>query len=132
MIRFQGGWVPGASLVRVEFDLKSLLAEAKRLEAFFVASDLYRWRIVPSSGEYRAAIYPKDGTVVEATLDPDSYTELVTSVERNSCQLNYELRSTVQSIGLILEASFLCCSNEATPTQDLATRIPVLVEPVPH
>lgn len=124
--------VPGASLVDANFDLKSLVKEAKRLEGCSVAAELYRWRIHPGAGSYYAAIYPKDGNVLEAKLDVNSYTNLSSTLGQNPCQLNEELRDTVQSIGLVLATSFLCCSNEAAEANSLESSIPALVEPEPH
>ena len=72
------GWPPvthypplanGASLVSAECDLKSLLTEIKRLERSTVSSDIFLWRISPGPGYYYAAIFPKNGDVMEAKMN---------------------------------------------------------------
>lgn len=111
--RVTQGWPPvdyypplvdGTSLVSAEYDLKALLAETKRLNSASVGNALYQRRIVPGPGDYYAAIYPRNGEIVEAKLDKDSFFEIdrVTKNKRDLTDMNEEFQLALKKIGLVL------------------------------
>jgi hypothetical protein len=139
--RVAGGWPPlritpplaeGATLVSTDYDLKALLREITRLENSAVGSEVFLWRIEPGPGSYHAAIYPRDGQVMEAKLDAASFAELKEAIARERpCDMNEDLKGTVAKIGLILASSFLCCSREGT-YGEIVPDMSGVVEPQPH
>jgi hypothetical protein len=123
--------IPGASLVKANFDLLSLAKEVRRLNGSAVSPEIYRWRITAGKGQYFSAIFPKDGEVFEAQLDATSFDEIEQTVGKDACDLRAELRTTVEAIGLVLATSFLCCSRELEPSEASAA-MSSMVEPAPH
>jgi hypothetical protein len=139
--RVAGGWPPlkitpplaeGATLVAAGYDLKALLREIVRLENAAVGAEVYLWRIEPGPGSYFAAIYPRDGQILEAKLDAESFAELQSAIaQERPCDMNEDLKDTVAKIGLVLASSFLCCSREGT-YGEITPDMSYVVEPQPH
>ena len=139
--RVASGWPPvsfspplaeGTTLVSADFDLKALLTEVKRLAFASVGAEVYNWRIKPGPGTYCSAVYPLDGDVVEAKLDPQSFAELTRAVEVGPCEINQTLRDSVAQIGLVLDTSFLCCTREMADLDSKKPDMSNVVEPQPH
>ncbi|MCA6098177.1 hypothetical protein [Bradyrhizobium australafricanum] len=135
------GWPPlaktpplteGGALLAFDFDVKSMLREIKRLNSCSVASDFYKERIVPGTGSEYLAIYPSDGSVAVATLDKSHYDELSRAIQDHNSPARLEVCSVLERIGLVANASFLCCSREASDEARLSGELPRVVEPQPH
>jgi hypothetical protein len=122
----------GAALISADFDLPALNAELKRLDMAAVDANIFLTRIAPSPGSYRAIIYPNHDEVLEARLDDDTYLQLRSTVEDSHMNVGDELKSLLQQIGLTLDCSFLCCSNEKPELSAVSTALPREIAPLPH
>jgi hypothetical protein len=121
--------VPGASLISVQFDLPSLLIEVKRLQRSEVSYELFRERIRPAPGSYYAVILPKNGTVLQAKVNAETFAELQSSTQQGAVALQPNLRCLVQDLGIVVANSFLCCSSEF---RNSIKTIPEVIFPEPH
>jgi hypothetical protein len=135
------GWPPltrtppladGGALLAFDFDLKSALREIKRLDSCSVATEVYRERIIPGSGTEYLAIYPSDSSVAIVTLNRSGYEDLNRSINDQSSLPRSELCNALEKIGLVVNASFLCCSREASDDARISGELPKLIEPQPH
>jgi hypothetical protein len=135
------GWPPltrtpplkeGGGLLSFDFDIKSMLREIKRLNACSVATEIYKERIVPGVGSEYLAIYPSEGSVAVATLGQSDYDDLSRAIRDHNSSARLEVCNALEQIGLVTNASFLCCSREASDDARLNGELPRVIEPQPH
>ena len=123
----------GSTLVHATFDLKKVLKEIRRLRSASVGGQTYIYRIRPPTGSYRAVVYPKDGNVLQATVDETSFEALKVAIADKTCEeLDAHLRAIVNEIGLVVSNSFLCCPKAEESSGEVDKMISTLVEPLPH
>jgi hypothetical protein len=122
----------GTTLVAADFDLKKLLATAKRLELSSVSSEVWRQRARPPSGDYFGAIYPRGGRVVEVSLDAKTFRAFENAIGTGASRLPEETCATAEEIGLVQEASFLCCPRDEQSDGRVGEMVSAQVEPQPH
>jgi hypothetical protein len=93
---------PGVSLVSAQYDLPSLLREVTRLRRASVGSEIFRERIRPAPGWYYGVVLPKDGEVMQAKVDADTFVALQNSIECGTQVLQPELQRLVYDLGIVV------------------------------
>jgi hypothetical protein len=122
----------GTTLVAADFDLKKILSTTKRLNHSSVSPAVWRRRARPPAGQYLCAIYPLNGRVAEVTLDEPTFRSLQEAMGNETGRLPAETCATVEQIGLVQEASFLCCPRDEQSDGQVREMVSDQVEPQPH